>query len=62
MQCLFFPALSSRTFERRYGSRKFFSLLLTNFLLSMALESVISFAAFKFFAISSFSGLLSVGP
>lgn len=51
-----------RIFERRLGSRKFSSQFLATFLLSSALEVLLSSALTTYVGPNGFSGLLAVGP
>ena len=57
------PASLCRTFERRYGTSRFFTYLLTSFIFSTCIEAAVTFALTCLEENSvEFTGLLAVGP
>ena len=51
-----------RTFERRFGTSRFFTYLLTSFLFSTCIEAAVTFALTYVAESVEFTGLLAVGP
>ena len=56
-------AFCGRTFERRYGTSRFFTYLLTSFIFSTCIEAAVTFALTCLEENPlEFTGLLAVGP